>query len=319
LRKILRHHPVEMRTAQKSILAEGAYIETGTSQEGDEQSVAVDRAAGGRFSQNAFSPLAELPAAIANDQLTLLYQPKIDLFTSQVAGVEALVRWRHPMHGLIEPRDFVPSLERAGIAELTRWVVNAALAQLGDWLRHDVPVKMSINVSPSDLVGQWLPDMMVSAALRHRVSLDSVCLELTESVLVEDTSQCATSMQHLAEVGVSLSLDDYGTRHSSLRYVQDLPVDELKIDRLFIDSVAKLRKSALIVHSTIELGRTLGVSVVAEGIEHEAQLTLLKRMGCEFGQGFLFSRPLSAAGFSAWLKEWPHGCARHRGAGHEQH
>ena len=262
----------------------------------------------------AFSPLAELPAAIDSGLLTLLYQPKIDLATTQVAGVEALIRWRHPLHGLIEPSGFVPLLERAGaIGPLTDWVIDAALAQLERWSGDEMPLDVSINVSASDLLDPHLADLLAEGVHRRHVAPDSVRLELPQCVQVEDASQRACAAEHLARIGISLSLDDYGSQHGSLLDVKELPLDELKIDRLFIHDIVRSHKVAAIVQSTIDLGRALGVAVVAQGIEHVEQWSLLKRMGCSHGQGFLFSPPLSALALTAWLKRWPYGRVdRHR-------
>ena len=258
---------------------------------------------------DAFSPLAELPAAIENGQLRLVYQPKIELSTARLAGVEALVRWQHPQRGLMHPAEFIPQLERAGAcAPLTAWVVHAALRQVAQWSRESVPIKVSVNVSPGDLIDRRLPALLINAARELQVSLASVCIELTESVAVEDRARCASSMADLARIGVSLSLDDYGTRHSSLLYVKDLPVHELKIDRVFIHDMVGARKASAIVQSTIDLGRALGFGVVAEGIEHPEQWAALERMGCSHGQGFLFSPPLAAPDLAEWLRRWPQRC-----------
>jgi diguanylate cyclase len=257
---------------------------------------------------SAFSPLAELPAAIDSGQLALLYQPKIDLATTQVAGVEALIRWRHPLHGLIQPAAFVPLLERAGaIGPLTDWVVDAALAQLERWSGEQMPLDVSINVSASDLLDPHLADTLAGGVHRHHVAADSVRVELTQCMREEDGSHRARAARHLARTGVLLSLDDYGTRHWSLLDVTELPVDELKISRPFIRDMVRSDKVAAIVQSTIDLGRALGVAVVAQGIEDAEQWNLLKRMGCSHGQGFLFSPPLTAWALKAWLERWPYG------------
>jgi EAL domain-containing protein (putative c-di-GMP-specific phosphodiesterase class I) len=264
---------------------------------------------------SAFSPLAELPAAIDAGQLTLLYQPKIDLATSQVSGVEALIRWQHPRHGLIEPSGFVPLLERAGaIGPLTDWVIDTAVAQLERWFDEQMPLDVSINVTSSDLLDPRLADILSAAVFKHHVPPDSVRLELGHCMQPEDGPQRVRAARHLERIGVSLSLDDYGTQHSSLLDVKDLPVDELKIDRLYIHDMMRERRVKAIVQSTIDLGRALGVAVVAEGIEDATQWHLLKRMGCSHGQGYLFSPPLSSWALAAWLQRWPYGCSRRQGS-----
>lgn len=257
---------------------------------------------------SAFSPLAELPAAIDAGQLTLLYQPKINLATSQVSGVEALIRWQHPRHGLIAPSGFVPLLERAGaIGPLTEWVIDTAVAQLERWFNDQMPLAVSINVTSSDLLDAHLADVLKAAVYKHQVPPDSVRLELAHCLHPEDGPQRVRAARHLERIGVSLSLDAYGTQHSSLLDVKDLPIDELKIDRLYIHDMMRERRVKAIVQSTIDLGRALGVAVVAEGIEDAEQWRLLERMGCSHGQGYLFSPPLRAAALAGWLERWPYG------------
>jgi diguanylate cyclase len=264
---------------------------------------------------SAFSPLAELPAAIDAGQLTLLYQPKINLATSQVSGVEALIRWQHPQHGLIAPSGFVPLLERAGaIGPLTDWVIDTAVAQLERWFNDRIPLAVSINVTSSDLLDPHLAAVLKAAVFKHQVPPDSVRLELPHCEHPEDGPQRVLAARHLERIGVSLSLDDYGTQHSSLLDVKDLPIDELKIDRLYIHDMMRERRVKAIVQSTIDLGRALGVAVVAEGIQVAEQWHLLKRMGCSHGQGYLFSPPLSAWALAEWLKGWPYGRSNQGGS-----
>ncbi len=258
--------------------------------------------------RSAFSPLAELSAAIDHGQLTLLYQPKIELATKQVAGVEALIRWRHPRHGLIEPSGFVPLLEGAGaIGRLTDWVIDTAIAQLERWSVEQMPLDVSINVTSSDLLDPHLADRLSAAFLEHRVPPGSVRLELAHCMQPEDGPQRVRAAWHLERIGVSLSLSAFCTRHSSLLEVKALPVDELKVDHLYIHDMMRERKVQAIVQSTIDLGRALGLAVVAEGIEDAEQCHLLERMGCSHGQGYLFSPPLDAWALAAWLKRWPGG------------
>lgn len=257
---------------------------------------------------STFSPLAELPAAIDAGQLTLLYQPKINLATSAVSGVEALVRWQHPRHGVIAPSGFVPLLERTGaIGPLTEWVIDTAVTQIERWFSDQMALAVSINVTSSDLLDARLARVLQAAVYKHHVPPDSVRLELAHCMHPEDGEQRVHAARHLQRIGVSLSLDAYGSQHSSLLDIKDLPVDELKIDRRYIHDMARERRAQAIVQSTIDLGRSLGVAVVAEGIEVTEQWHLLKRMGCSHGQGYLFSPPLSARALAEWLKRWPYG------------
>ena len=264
---------------------------------------------------SAFSPLAELPEAIDAGHLTLLYQPKVNLATSQVSGVEALIRWQHPRHGLIAPSGFVPLLERAGaIGPLTEWVIDTAVAQLERWFNDRMPLAVSINVTSSDLLDAHLADVLKAAVYKHQVPPDSVRLELGHCMHPEAGAQRVDAARHLERIGVSLSLDDYGSQHSSLLDVKNLPIDELKIDRRYIHDMMHERRVQAIVQSTIDLGRSLGVAVVAEGIEVAEQWHLLKRMGCSHGQGYLFSPPLSARALAEWLERWPYGRSKPGGS-----
>ena len=247
---------------------------------------------------------ADLRRAIADGDLLLHYQPKVDLATKRITGVEALVRWTHPARGPIPPDGFIPLAERTGlIAPLTRWVLGAALLQAGHWRRAGLHLDMSINLSMVDLRDPGLPDALERLLRAHAVPPTAVRLEVTESALMTDPACTQAVLVRLAALGVGLSVDDYGTGYSSLAYLKRLPVDELKIDRSFVRHMAADAADAAIVSSTIGLGHALGLRVVAEGVEDRETWTLLADAGCDTAQGYYLARPLPAADVERWARE----------------
>ena len=217
------------------------------------------------------SLLSDLRRAIAERQLALHYQPKLDLRRGQVVGVEALIRWAHPERGMIPPVDFVPFSEQTGmIRQVTRWVIEEASRQCGVWLAGGLRLSVSVNVSSRDLLDRDLPQFFAAATRRHHVPSELITVEVTESALVEDPQRVQETIRGLKEAGFRLSIDDYGTGYSSLAYIQRLQCDELKVDRAFVTHVSGDTRDAAIVQSTIELGHSLGLSVVAEGVEDRA-------------------------------------------------
>ena len=247
---------------------------------------------------------ADLRRAIADGDLLLHYQPKVDLVTKRITGVEALVRWTHPTRGPIPPDGFIPLAEHTGlIAPLTRWVLEAALLQAGHWRRAGLHLDMAINLSMVDLRDLGLPDTLERLLRAHAVPPTSVRLEVTESALMTDPACTQAVLVRLAALGVGLSVDDYGTGYSSLAYLKRLPVDELKIDRSFVRQMAEDAADAAIVSSTIGLGHALGLRVVAEGVEDHATWTLLADAGCDTAQGYYLARPLPAADVERWARE----------------
>jgi diguanylate cyclase (GGDEF)-like protein len=259
-----------------------------------------------RFDQHRaenLSLLSDLRRAIAENQLSLHYQPKLDLRRGQVVGVEALVRWKHPERGNIPPSDFVPFAEQTGmIRHVTRWVLEEATRQCGVWLSGGLSLSVSLNVSSRDLLDRDLPQLFAAATRRHAVPPELITVEVTESALVEDPQRVQETIRGLKELGFRLSIDDYGTGWSSLAYIQRLHCDELKIDREFVTHAAGNGKDAAIVHSTIELGHNLGLTVVAEGVEDIEVLEVLKKLGCDLAQGYAIARPLPAEKLAEWIE-----------------
>ena len=252
------------------------------------------------------SLLSDLRRAIAENQLSLHYQPKLDLRRGQIVGVEALVRWLHPERGMIPPSEFILFAEQTGmIRHVTRWVLEEATRQCGTWLAGGLSLNISLNISSRDLLDRDLPQLFVAATRRHAVPPDLVTVEVTESALVEDPQRVQETIRGLKELGFRLSIDDYGTGYSSLAYIQRLHCDELKIDRAFVTHASGDGKDAAIVHSTIQLGHSLGLTVVAEGVEDTQVMEVLRGLGCDLAQGYAISRPLPAEKLAEWIETCP--------------
>lgn len=248
--------------------------------------------------------LGELRKAVDENELQLYFQPKVDLVARETVGVEALVRWHHPVRGLIPPSEFIPFAEHTGsIRIVTRWVLREAIRQCGTWLARGLSLRMSLNISARDLVDAELPDAVDAELRRSKVPPGLVCLEITESALMEDPGQAQETVRRLHKLGVQLAIDDYGIGHSSLAYVKNLPVNELKIDRTFVMNLSSKNADKAIVRSAVELGHNLGLRVVAEGVESERELQLLRELRCDLAQGYLISKPLPERDFDAWLEK----------------
>ncbi|WP_432546387.1 putative bifunctional diguanylate cyclase/phosphodiesterase [Kineococcus sp. SYSU DK004] len=237
---------------------------------------------------------ADLHLAVAEGQLLLEYQPVVELLTGRVRGFEALVRWRHPRRGLVPPADFVPLAEESGlIVPVGRWVLREACRQAGAWEReHGVPVGVSVNVSARQFQHPSLVRDVEEALAAADVPADRLTLEITESVLVADAERTSATMRRLRATGVRVALDDFGTGYSSLSYLRRFPIDVLKIDKSFIDDVVDDAEDRAVTAAIVQLGRTLDLLVVAEGVETAEQVAVLAGLGCPVGQGFRFARPL---------------------------
>ena len=254
------------------------------------------------YSAERLQLLGELRAAIASGQLVLHYQPKVDVGSDRVIGVEALVRWQHPERGLLPPSEFVPLAERTGaIGDLTRWVLDTALAQCRAWRDAGMDMTMAVNLAAPNIVDAGLPDLVAELLERWGVPGDRLECEISEHTVMADPHRAITILERLRELGVRLSLDDFGTGHSSLAYLKRLPLDEVKIDRSFVIGMSEDANDAAIVRTTIDLARNLGLEVVAEGVETEAILRDLGALSCDVAQGFFLSRPLPAAELDGWL------------------
>jgi diguanylate cyclase (GGDEF)-like protein len=255
----------------------------------------------------------DLDAALAGHQFVLHYQPKIDVQSGAAIGAEALVRWQHPTRGLLYPDAFLPVVEQSGLMPaLTRLVLEAAVVQLASWRRDGLVVTLAVNLSASDLLDESLAERITALLAEHDVPVSALELEITESVLMIDPVRAAEVLAGLRRLGLRIAVDDYGTGYCALAYLRDLPIDELKIDRSFVAHVTADPRTAAIVRSTIELAHALDLKVVAEGVEHAADLEALADFGCDFAQGYHFSRPLPAEPFTRWIRARAPGLAPER-------
>ena len=248
--------------------------------------------------------VADLRQALAgNTGLRLDYQPLVRMTTHEIAGFEALVRWTHPTLGPISPAEFVPLAERASaIGELSRWVLAEAISQMGQWRMAGLELEVALNLSAGDMADRGLPARVLALLQQHRVEPSQLMLEVTESAVMADPQTAAAVMQQLRRAGVRFAIDDFGTGHSSLAQLHALPVDELKIDRAFVMNLDTAANNLAIVRTTVELGHSLGLRVVAEGIETPEAWSALLRLGCDVAQGYIISRPMRSNQVAEWVR-----------------
>ena len=246
----------------------------------------------------------DLAGALERGELFLVYQPTFDLQSERINGVEALIRWQHPERGLISPEDFIPLAEEGGlIVPIGAWVLREACRQAAAWHASGHPLGVSVNVSARQLDGDGLLDDVRSALDASGLQPAYLTLEVTETALMRDPEATGSRLHELKRFGVRIAIDDFGTGYSSLAYLRQFPADALKIDRSFINSIAESKQSTAIIHTLVQLGKTLGIETLAEGIEDHNQLEALQREHCDQGQGFLFSRPLPANAVEGFLAE----------------
>jgi diguanylate cyclase (GGDEF)-like protein len=235
----------------------------------------------------------DLRGAIANDELFLLYQPTFYLDDRRLRGVEALLRWQHPERGIVSPDVFIPIAEESGlIVEIGHWVANEACTQAAAWRDRGVDIVMAINVSGRQLDEACFADDIRQILTETGMDPGALVLEITETALMRAPETADALLRGLKALGVRIAIDDFGTGYSSLAYLRELPVDIIKIDRSFITSLGASHDATALVNTLVQLGRSLRITTLGEGIEHEGQLELLQRANCELGQGFLFARPL---------------------------
>ena len=241
-------------------------------------------------------------AVRADDQLRLVYQPRVDLHTGVCLSVEALLRWTHPTLGEISPAEFIPLAEKTPLIHaVSFWVVNSAISQIEAWRREGVDLKVAINVSAEDLNNDHLTDEIVRLLARNELNGSCLEVEFTESALVGDFSVVITQIERLKAMGVEIAIDDFGSGYSNWSYLRDIPADTVKLDRSFMDDLQPGKKDWNIVRALISLAKELGQRVVAEGIETEHTLRVIRDWGCQEAQGFYISRPLESADLLAWL------------------
>ncbi|MHB1239830.1 MAG: putative bifunctional diguanylate cyclase/phosphodiesterase [Gammaproteobacteria bacterium] len=259
-----------------------------------------------QYSPHRLVLMGELRQAIEQDDLVLHYQPKVRMRDRELTEVEALVRWRHPQHGLIPPDEFIPLAERTGLINpLTHWVLDEALRQCAEWTRSGRDIGVCANVSARVLLDPSLPDTFAGMLAAHQVPASRLVLEITESTIMTDQERALEILTRLHRLGIRLSIDDFGTGYSSLAYLKRLPVEELKIDRSFVQDMATDENDAVIVRATIDLAHNLGLRVIAEGVCNRRLWETLDGMGCDAAQGEYVGTPRSAADFIAGLPGSP--------------
>ena len=247
----------------------------------------------------------ELPRALAQHEFVNHYQPKVELATGRWVGVEALVRWQHPAHGLVSPDQFIGLAEEQGlIGELTRQVLRQALRHSREWTHQQRHLQVAVNISMDSLSALDFPDQIAAEAAAAGVALSSLVLEVTESRLMAHPLATVDALTRLRLKRVSVAIDDFGTGHSSLTQLRDIPFDELKIDRSFVHGAWRDASLRSIVESSLGLAGQLGMSTVAEGVEDEADWQLLRQAGCQLAQGYFIARPMPAEELAAWHLRW---------------
>ncbi len=282
---LLRHADVAMYAAKESGVGFEVYDEI------------IDR-----YKPELLTLVTQVRPAIEDDQFRMYLQPKVRLSDGRVAGAEALIRWEHPTLGRLAPADFIPMVEKTVLLKpLTYWAIEDVVRTLRSWADYDVRLPIAVNLSPRSLLDQELPDHVRGLLERFDVPASLLKLELTESFLVADSGRSDAVLNDLSHLGVGLSIDDFGTGFSSLSYLKRLPIDELKIDRSFVSHMLDRGDDFTIVRATIELGRNLGLRVVAEGVQDRETFDRLGDFGCDEAQGFYIAKPLDPEAFWLWL------------------
>ncbi|WP_024683865.1 putative bifunctional diguanylate cyclase/phosphodiesterase [Pseudomonas syringae] len=252
--------------------------------------------------QRQITLIRDLRKAAQNGELMLHYQPKLDIRQGYVRQAEALLRWAHPQFGSVSPAEFIVLAERTGsIYLLTNWVIEEAMRQLAEWRKRGLVLQVSVNISADDLLGDDLVGYVVKLLKQYALPAEQLLFEITESAVMSEPEKALIVLHRLRDCGISLSIDDFGTGYSSLAHLKRLPVQELKIDQSFVRNLDETSEDAVIVRSTIEMSHNLGLKVVAEGVEYQHSLDLLRRWHCDTAQGYLISRPLTASAFEAWI------------------
>jgi diguanylate cyclase (GGDEF)-like protein len=255
--------------------------------------------------QNQMELEMDLREALANKEFLLAYQPTFDLRDMSPTGVEALIRWQHPVRGLIQPDDFIPLLEETGlICEIGKWVLQEACAQGAAWRTAGYPIGMAVNVSGRQLDSDELIDDVKGALASSGLDPQALTIEITETTLMRNVEETARRLAAVKQLGVRIAIDDFGTGYSSLAHLQRFPVDALKIDRSFISGMKDNLEGETLIQTLVQLGKALSIETFAEGIEQQQELTVLRDQDCDSGQGFLFARPLDVAETESFLKSW---------------
>ena len=255
--------------------------------------------------QRELTILRDLPAALQQNQLFVVYQPKVDLAQRSCSSAEALIRWVHPELGFVPPDEFIKLAEHSGnIALVTEWMLNTVVAQLALWYQQGKKITVAVNLSAHDLTNPQLPADIAALLKVHNLPPAVLALEVTEGAVMQDPKRVIQILSQLRDMGIELAIDDFGTGQSSLAYLKQLPVHEVKIDRAFIKDIEHNQDDALIVSATSQLAHSLGLKVTAEGLENLAGLAKLQQYQCDKVQGYFFSKPLTAEHFSEWLQHF---------------
>jgi diguanylate cyclase (GGDEF)-like protein len=256
------------------------------------------------YSPARLALVGQLRRAIVSGELRLHYQPKLELRTGRIPGVEALVRWEHPTRGLLLPAEFLDIAESTGlITPLTDWVIDHALEQLRAWQNNSLRLRLAINISARSLRDDTLPDKIFGQLAAHNIEAQQLEVEITETAVIADPARAATMLRRLREAGVRISLDDFGQGYTSLAHLGRLPLTELKIDRSFVTAMLASEQDRTIIRSVIDLGHDLGLDVVAEGAETTEVLDALTTLGCDIAQGYVITPPLPATQIQGWIAE----------------
>ncbi len=249
----------------------------------------------------------DLRQALAKGEFFLNYQPTFDLTDMSPTGVEALLRWRHPTRGVVQPNDFIPLLEETGlIMEVGTWVLNEACRQGAIWRRAGYHIGMAVNVSGRQLDDDELVAGVTNALAETGLEAGALTLEVTETTLMRNPEEVARRLSVMKTVGVRIAIDDFGTGYSSLAHLQQFPVDALKIDRSFISRLTDNPEGETLIHTLVQLGKALSIETLAEGIELQEELSMLQHERCDSGQGFLYAKPLDVDATDAFLRNWAH-------------
>jgi diguanylate cyclase (GGDEF)-like protein len=255
--------------------------------------------------QNRMELEMDLREAVAREEFFLVYQPTIGLSDMSPSGVEALLRWRHPERGVLQPDTFIPLLEESGlIGEVGKWVLDQACAQGAAWRAAGHPISIAVNVSARQLDTDQITADIEGALEASGLEPQALTIEVTETTLMRNADETARRLRTIKGLGVRIAIDDFGTGYSSLAHLQRFPVDALKIDRSFISGLSSNEEGETLIHSLVQLGKALSIETFAEGIEQHHELALLRNEDCDSGQGFLFARPLDADQTEAFLRDW---------------
>jgi EAL domain-containing protein (putative c-di-GMP-specific phosphodiesterase class I) len=248
----------------------------------------------------------DLREAVDRDEFFLVYQPTFDLCNMRPTAVEALLRWNHPTRGVVQPNDFIPLLEETGlIADVGRWVLNEACRQAVEWRNRGRELGVAVNVSGRQLDSDEFIAHVREALADSGMPADALTLEITETAIMRNVEATAKRLIAIKQLGVRIAIDDFGTGYSSLAHLQRFPVDALKIDRSFTARLTQNPEGETLVHTLVQLGKALSIETLAEGIEQQQELSVLREEHCDGGQGFLFAHPLDAAGVEIFFESWP--------------